>query len=390
VPPLRPDLSAKVAFLCSPRSYGERPRYVRAIETHFAWIFLTARHAYKLKKPFRRAQMDYRSLKARGLGCRNELRLNRRLAAAVYEAVVPLSTDRSGSLRLGAGWRTQDYLIKMRRLPSATMLDSMLASGRVARAHLAPLIRVLNRFLVRARRQPMSGHNYLARLRRQMRANRHALTRIGAIQPVLIASAAAAQHALLAQERDRLAGRAAFLVEGHGDLRAEHVSLKRPVAVLDCVEFDPDLRRLDPAEDIAQLVLEFDQARRPDLGRWLWHGLFDRRPDSVPDTVLRFYLSHRAMTRARLAAWHIGDPQFPDPQPWIARTNRYLIAARRYAEQGLEGLALRTASSNSNAALRLRSRPALQQRRQRLAMEHARHRLAEQRPDRQHLELGVP
>ena len=48
--------------------------------------------------------------------------------------------------------------------------------------------------------------------------------------------------------------------EGHGDLRAEHVLLGDRVRIVDCVEFDPGLRELDVADDLAFLV--FDLAAR--------------------------------------------------------------------------------------------------------------------------------
>ncbi|NNF56812.1 MAG: hypothetical protein HKN04_01085 [Rhodothermaceae bacterium] len=46
-------LNEKVAFLKNPASYPDRPAAVEAIETKMAWVFLTDRFAYKLKKPMR-------------------------------------------------------------------------------------------------------------------------------------------------------------------------------------------------------------------------------------------------------------------------------------------------------------------------------------------------
>ena len=68
---------------------------------------------------------------------------------------------------------------------------------------------------------------------------------------------------------DALSERGARIVEGHGDLRAEHVYLGPPVAVIDCLEFDRELRLLDPAEEIALLTLEIEQLGRSDLAESL-------------------------------------------------------------------------------------------------------------------------
>jgi aminoglycoside phosphotransferase family enzyme len=62
-----------LAFLRDPRSYPDHPRRIRILETHASWVVLTARHAYKVKKPvnfgfldFSNAQKTAPLLRARG------------------------------------------------------------------------------------------------------------------------------------------------------------------------------------------------------------------------------------------------------------------------------------------------------------------------------------
>ncbi|HEY1260481.1 MAG TPA: hypothetical protein VGF34_14630 [Stellaceae bacterium] len=50
--------------------------------------------------------------------------------------------------------------------------------------------------------------------------------------------------------------RRAHLVEGHGDLRPEHVCLGSTPRIIDCLEFRADLRWLDPLQEIAFLAME--------------------------------------------------------------------------------------------------------------------------------------
>jgi aminoglycoside phosphotransferase family enzyme len=40
----------KCEFLADPGHYPDRPRAVEVVETHFAWVFLTDRYVYKMKK----------------------------------------------------------------------------------------------------------------------------------------------------------------------------------------------------------------------------------------------------------------------------------------------------------------------------------------------------
>ena len=78
------SLESRVAFLSDPRSHAPGTQRVEAIETHLSWIFLTERHAYKLKKPQRFDHYDLASVDARRRHCEMELRLNRRLSEGVY------------------------------------------------------------------------------------------------------------------------------------------------------------------------------------------------------------------------------------------------------------------------------------------------------------------
>jgi aminoglycoside phosphotransferase family enzyme len=77
------DLGAKIAWLRRPASHRDSPETVEAIETHFAWVFLTRLFAYKLKKPLRVREIDCTTLAARRASCELEIALNRRLAEPV-------------------------------------------------------------------------------------------------------------------------------------------------------------------------------------------------------------------------------------------------------------------------------------------------------------------
>lgn len=363
-------LEDKVAFLRRPDSYPGRVRHVSTIETHFAWLFLTSRHVYKLKKPLRQDVMDYRTLAARERGCRDEVRLNRRLAPSVYLSVVPL-TMQQDRLVLGPGGTVEDWLVLMRRLPASQMLDQVLAKRTLSTEELRKIIAMLARFYRRAEPAPMTPQAYMSRLLKQINDNEQALQAVevadgpGRVEPVMTL-----QREILEQAGDALASRGASVVEGHGDLRAEHVCIGSPLCVIDCLEFSRELRLLDPLEEIAFLALEIERLRRPELARDLVRGFLTERDDPVAEAIVHFYQSHRATTRAKLAAWHLKDPQFPDPEPWITRACSYLQDAERHASEALRLL-------RSGGSVRALGWPALEQGRKRHAVDYASHRFTE-------------
>jgi aminoglycoside phosphotransferase family enzyme len=190
------------------------------------------------------------------------------------------------------------------------------------------------------------------------------------------------QLAFLARGASLLASRGARLRDGHGDLRPEHVCLTAPPCVIDCLEFDRDLRRLDPAEEIAFLGLECARLGATWVSDRLVRGYRVAMHDPVPDAVVHFYMSQAAATRAKIAAWHVRDPHY-DRRRWTARADAYLADAGRHARLALDAIAQRPVSVIGGDG------PLAQQRRERLARQHALHGLAKQRADRQRHELAV-
>ena len=383
--PARLDRSTqeKLDFLSEPRHYPDRLTRVDIVETHFAWVFLTERYAYKMKKPLRRASMDYATLGKRELACRNELRLNRRLSPGVYLGVLALVRRRDGGLAFGRGREVVDWLVKMRRLPAARMLDRQIAQHTVTAADLDAVSATLAAFFGRARRRPLPPATYERRLRRRTLENARDLRapdlRLNRTQ---ISTVIRAQLAFLTGGASLLASRGARLRDGHGDLRPEHVCLTVPPCVIDCLEFDRDLRRLDPAEEIAFLGLECAHLGASWVSDRLIQGYRTAMRDPVSDALVHFYMSQRAATRAKIAAWHVRDPRY-ERRRWIARANAYLSDAVRHARLALRALRRPPASVIG------RDGPLAQQRRERLARQQALHGLTEQRSDRQQDELAA-
>lgn len=60
------------------------------LETHISWVLLTGDWAYKIKKPVNLGFLDFSTLDSRCHFCAEEVRLNRRLAPRIYEAVVEI------------------------------------------------------------------------------------------------------------------------------------------------------------------------------------------------------------------------------------------------------------------------------------------------------------
>lgn len=341
-----------VAFLSRPEAYPERPRAVAVLETHRSWVFLTEARAYKLKKAAVYDDLDLRPLEARRRNSAEEVRLNRRLAPGVYLGTAPLVRQAGGLLALGGlpdeaasppAGEVADWLVVMRRLPAEAMLDRRIQDGRVDEGQVRAFARVLCAFYARAERAERSGPQQRAFLARGLLGDRRELCRreFGLERAVVERVTAAVLRDLEALgpllERRVEEGR---LVEGHGDLRPEHVVLydatggaaggppgAAEAVVIDCLEFDRELRLVDPADELAFLALECERLGAPTVGDWVIDEYRACSGDDLPLELLRLYRGYRACRRATLAVWHLRDPR-ADAARWRGRAREYLRLAQ--------------------------------------------------------------
>ena len=329
-------LAAKVRFLAEPRNYPEATGRVDTIETHMSWVFLTDRHAWKLKKPVRQSHLDFSTEPARRHNCTEELRLNRRLTHDVYLEVVPLTADADGRFHLGPGGTVVDWLVKMRRLPAERMLDRMIRAGALHADDLRRIVGTLCRFYRECAHVAMDPPAYRKRFAVGIADN---LAELGAgasalpaalVQPTCVRQRAFLEHAAALFDARVHAGR---IVEAHGDLRPEHICLEREPQIIDCLEFSADLRLLDTADELAFLALECERLGAPWTRRTLFDSYAEASGDAPSDTLVHFYQSYRACIRAKLALWHLKEPSLADPSKWTTQAREYLRLAGSHIAQ---------------------------------------------------------
>ncbi len=331
-------LEAKVRFLSRPNAYPARPSRVDTVETHMSWVFLTDAQVYKLKKPVRYDYLDFSTLKARRLDCEAEVNLNRRLAAAVYLGIIPLALDAAGCLHLGGEGEIVDWLVQMRRLPADRMLDVLLRAHRVKQAEIAQLAQRLARFYAEAAVEPIAPERYRERLAARITENMKELSSpefgLGTALPEELARAQLGFLQAYAERFDRRVAQGR-IVEGHGDLRPEHVCLLPEPVVIDCLEFNREFRILDPADELGYLALECERLGAPEVGSWLLEGYTEASGDDPPAALLHFYQSCRAFLRAKIAVWHLRDDGRHSAGEWMAAAREYLQLALRHIDRAL-------------------------------------------------------
>jgi aminoglycoside phosphotransferase family enzyme/predicted kinase len=325
------DSAALVAWLSDPANHPDRPRAVEVVETHISWVFLTRRYAYKLKKPVRFDFLDFQSPEARRAACWEELRLNRRLARSTYLDVVPITRDADGRLhwgrKSGSGTRQSsggpggaagspaisateegpavDWLDKMWRLPEKRRLDKLVERNEAAPGDAVRICRALSKFYEQAPPLAVRPDDYRASLERHIGDNRSVLLDWADAEDALLVERVHRDLLTLLRLAPDLLDervRAGRVVDGHGDLRPEHIYLMPEPVIVDCIEFNADFRRVDVADELCFLAMELAAAGADEMGERMLTGCLAALDDRPDTRLLTFYQSYRACVRAKVAA----------------------------------------------------------------------------------------
>jgi uncharacterized protein len=145
----------------------------------------------------------------------------------------------------------------MVRLPQAEMLDERIADGHATAAEIERIGDRLAAFYAELPAED-AGQLCLQRLRRELALDADILARPAFGLAPRTAPLIEAGERALERCRPLIEGRArrGLIVEGHGDLRPEHVCLVEPLQIIDCLEFDRTFRLVDPYDEVRYLGLE--------------------------------------------------------------------------------------------------------------------------------------
>jgi aminoglycoside phosphotransferase family enzyme/predicted kinase len=303
-------------------------------ETHLSYVFLRGDRAYKLKKPLALSFVDYGTPQRRRAMCEAEVRLNRRLAPATYLGVRSLvAADHSLALSDADDPRAVEHVVEMRRFREGDTLAARLAAGAAGESELEDVGRLLARF----HRSAESAVADVARasLERALASTLGDLVALSAPVAGLRRFAAA----YLESHRSLLDARAGLAVDGHGDIRAEHVLLTDPIEVVDCVEFDDRLRALDPAHDLAFLLMDLESLGHPEAAAAVLRAYAAAGGDAGTPQLLAFYGLERALVRAKVALIRAGQlPAGTESGRVRGEADHLLELARRLAWRAREPL----------------------------------------------------
>lgn len=283
------------------------------METHISWVVLTGEWVYKLKKPVNFGFVDFTSLELRQAACHEEVRLNRRTAAELYDDVVMLTEECSGPQFGGTG-PVIEYAVRMRQFAQENILDQRLARGELSENDIDALAHEVaqlhRRAAVASMVSPFGTPNAV-----------HASVQ-ACLDHLLRSSPPDGQRTQFVQLNDwanrewhrlketlEARKQQGWVRECHGDLHLGNLVLYggRPM-LFDCLEFNPELRWIDVISDVAFLVMDLFDRGAASLAWRMLNKWLEQTGDYDGLDLLRYYLVYRALVRAKVAALRLGQP----------------------------------------------------------------------------------
>lgn len=302
-----------IKHLQNPSLYDHPIEQFQLIETHISWVILTGAYAYKIKKPMNFGFLDFTDLTRRHFFCEEELRLNQRLTSDIYLEVLPITGTPSNPIINGEG-EPIEYMLKMRQFPQSQLLSRLQSNGSLTVDHIDQLAKQIATFhintpVVAENNELGSPETVMAPVKQNFEQIRAMLPEDRAGFQQLNELEAWAQSSyerlkpLLAERKSN-----GFIRECHGDIHLNNAAiLDNKIVIFDCIEFNEPFRFTDVTADIAFLIMDLEDRNLTAFANRLLNNYLEETGDYQSLLLMNFYKAYRAMVRAKVALFSLGQ-----------------------------------------------------------------------------------
>jgi len=357
-----------IAALQNPTLYSHQVNAFEVRETHISWVILTGDYAYKIKKPMNFGFLDFTSLEKRKHFCKEELRLNKRLAPSLYLGVYAITgSPESPHLVAIADLKEEDgapfeYVVKMKQFSQTGLFDHMQGKNQLTPELMQKLAVIMADF-----HQNIAEIDTKTRLGSPDDVYAPVKQNFEQILPLLDSTEqktqlkqlegwaeSTFQRLLPLFEKRKEAG---FIRECHGDAHLGNITLYQNEPVLfDCIEFNQEFRWIDVISDVAFLVMDLEDRGETVLAQQFLNTYLEHTGDYEGLRLLDFYKAYRAMVRAKVSLFTLGAPNLDEAsitdlknkyQNYADLAESYSIIPLRFAlmMHGLSGTGKTTVSN---------------------------------------------
>lgn len=301
-------------------------------ETHGSIVFLAGDRAFKLRKPVQFGFADCTSTARRRALALADADLARPLAPGSVIGALDVVQRAAGAVDLvpaGSELGAIDIVVELRRYDERTTLRQLVLDGTAD----GELCRMVGARIAAFHRQASPATRPIDPRALVDRNLEEVLPLLGSLTPARERFAVQRfLDAFLFAWAESLDARAAagLAIDGHGDLRAEHVLISAgAIQVVDRLEF-AELRSVDVADELAFLQMELlDLSGSDALGDALLDGYRSAGGTVPPRALLAFFGVHRALVRAKVALLRAAQVDGAAADDAVAQAFHLLSVARR-------------------------------------------------------------
>ena len=334
-----------------PASLPEGMEVRRIVETHVSLVIITEQYTFKLKKSVDLGFVNHLLVSQRWSSALNEILLNRRFAEQVYLGLIALSTpgEKLALEKLIADPEPgavapedlAEVVVVMKTLSAERMLDVLIekdSDSSVLERRVKQLSKRISDFHREQLENPLNRASLVGDFEKACLENIDLLSKRG--KGILSDASMFALGEIEKRTRaffsdplvDLLARvNEGFFIDGHGDLRAEHVYFgEQGVSLIDCIEFSDSLRQVDVLNDLAFLRMDLDFLGRADLSQVLVDCYVDALPQVYKSSLLDFYSAYRAMVRAKVGFIAEEQQISSGGEPGLSTVSKHMALAFKY------------------------------------------------------------
>ena len=351
---MKSNLEQLIAALHNLSIYPHEVKDVSVIETHISWVVLTGKYAYKIKKPIKYSFVDFSTLEKRQFYCKEEMRLNSRLAPNLYIGVVAITGSHENPSFDQSGYAVE-YAVKMRQFPQSSLLSYLSVHNQLSKKNIDDMAREISDFHLRIDRAlsntelglPEDIHHWVTDNFEQIESNLTDKKSYSTLKSVKSWSESE-YHKKYHQLQQRKENK--FIRECHGDMHLDNmVLLEGKVTIFDGIDFNEHLRWVDVISEIAFVIMDLSNRGHAEYASRFLNLYLQHTGDYEGLSVLKYYLVYRSVVRAKVALLRIAQKNLStiEQEAEQQEFNSYLTLASEYISDNKNALIITHGFSGS-------------------------------------------
>ncbi|MGB9731082.1 MULTISPECIES: AAA family ATPase [Calditerrivibrio] len=284
----------------------------RIIETHISYVFIKDEYVYKMKKAVNYGFLDFTLSQYRRSYCYLEKELNERFSKGVYLDLLKVVRKNKGFdiVPIENTLPTVEYLVKMRRLDDKDFFSTKLKNGEInveKGFNIGRQIAILFKNIKTDYATAKENGSYEI-VKKNCEENFDQTSKyVGKFISESDYQFIKNTTMKFLNENKQLFERRlenGYVIDGHGDLRAEHVYFDGDdIGLIDCIEFNKRFRYNDVVSDFVFLCMETDYMGYVDISDSLLSGFLSLYDDEDSKHLINFYKCYRAFVRFKVGCF---------------------------------------------------------------------------------------